>query len=150
MESRMTKPVTGYSSRARMGRRYLRSRWKAVAVRGGRYFCVGCSWVKAELEWFAEGLLRFVMLVALALVELVGALANHVRAHVHGATAASARPLFSSFEQLGAGAQAAGGFRDDQAIDLGPHIALQQIRNAHMDPAHYVRAWSFGDEHCVV
>src|SRR5260370_39194409 len=134
MESRMTKPVTGYSSRARTGRRYLRSRWKAVPVRGGRYFCVGCSWVKAELEWFAESLLRFVMLVALALVELVGALANHVRAHVHGATAAGARPLFGNLVQLGAGAQAARVFRDGQAIDLGHHIALHPVGHAHTGP----------------
>ncbi len=66
------------------------------------------------------------------------------------ATAAGARPLFGNLEQLGASAQAALGLRDDQAIDLGPHIALQQIRNAHVDPAHYVRTRSFGDEHHVL
>src|SRR5258707_3316158 len=150
MESRMTKAVTDYSSRAKTGRTCLRSKWKAASARVGSIFLRRLAWVKAELEWFAEGFLRIVMLVALPLVELVGALANHVGAHVHGATAAPARPVLGSFQQLGAGAQAAMGFRDDQAIDLGSHIALQQIRNAHMDPAHYVRAWSFGDEHCVL
>src|SRR6266478_1587914 len=136
MELRMTKPETGYSSRGRTGRNCLRSRWRAVPVRVGSIFCLRCSCVKAELEWFAEGFLRLVVLVAVPFVKPVCALANHVGAHVHSRTAPPSRPFFRRFEQLGSGSQAALAFRNDEPVDFGTHLALQQVCQAHMNPAH--------------
>src|SRR5438105_3831593 len=79
-----------------------------------------------RLQRLAEGLLRFVVLVAVALVKLVRALANHVRTHRHALASVFAGPVFSGCEQLRARAQAAVPVRDDQPVDLRADFALQQ------------------------
>src|ERR1700682_443969 len=135
MESRMTEPETGYSSRARSGRSCLRLRWKAVPVRVGSMFCLGCSWVKAELECFAERLLRLVMLVAVLFVKLVRPFADYIRSYIHPSAAAPSRPLLGGFQQLRASSRTPLAFRYDQPVHFGSDIALQQMRDTDMHPA---------------
>src|ERR1700736_1848671 len=100
MESRMTKPEQGCSSRARTGRSCLKSRWKAVPVRVGSIFFFCCCSVKAELECLAERLLRLVMLVAVLFVKLMRPLPDHVRSYVHRSAAVPSRPLLGGFQEL--------------------------------------------------
>src|SRR5206468_4822032 len=69
------------------GRRFLPSRSGEIPLRNSR------------LQRFAKGFLRFVMLVAVAFVELVRAFAKYVRAHGHALTAMLARPIFGGGQQ---------------------------------------------------
>ena len=54
---------------------------------------------EVRLERLAEGLLRFVMLVTLALVEFVRAFPDYVRPHIHGRASALSRPFFRGIQQ---------------------------------------------------
>ena len=88
-----------------------------------------------QLERFAESLLRLVVLVSSSFVEFVRSLADYVRPYVHPSAAALSRPLLGSFQQFGAGPRATLPFRNDQTVYFGPHVTLQQVRFANMDPA---------------
>jgi hypothetical protein len=95
-----------------------------------------------QLERFAESLLRLVVLVSLSYVKFVCSLADYVRPHVHPSATTLSRPFLSGFQQLGTGTRATLPFRNDQTIDFGPHVTLQQVRYADMDPADDARGIS--------
>src|SRR2546430_6272433 len=89
----------------------------------------------SALKRFAKRFLCFVVLVAVAFVELVCALANHVRAYGHPLAAMFARPIFRGGQQQRACSQAALAFRDNQAIYFRPDFRFEKGLLAHVRPA---------------
>src|SRR5712675_70303 len=62
------------------------------------------------------------------------------------------RPLLSDFQELRACSRAALPLRNDQPIHFGPDIALQQMRDAHMQPPDQPnrRVRAFRDKYSVL
>ena len=85
-----------------------------------------------ESERFAEGLLRFVMLVAVAFVKLVRALAHYIRSNRHALAAVFPRPVLGSGQQSRARSQAALPFRDHKPIHFRANIAFKERVSAHV------------------
>jgi hypothetical protein len=94
--------------------------------------------------------LRFVVLVGVALVEFVGAFANHVGAHVHALAAALPGPFFSSGQELRARAEAALRFIDDETVHFGAKIGFQERPDADVEPANDASAGILCDENGMV
>jgi hypothetical protein len=89
----------------------------------------------ARLEWFAEGFLRFVMLVAVVFVKFVRAFADYIGPDRHALAAVLARPVFGGGEQLRSRSQAALPFGYDQSVHFRTNIAFEKGLSTHMEPA---------------
>src|SRR5712671_6437251 len=124
MELLTIKRRTDYSSPGKIGRNYLRLRWKKILARL-KSLRLSSSHVNDELKRLAKCLLRLVMLVTVPFVKPVGPLAHHVRSHIHSSAATSPGPLLSGFQQLRSRSHATLPLRNDQPIHFGPDIAFQ-------------------------
>ena len=102
-----------------------------------------------ELEWLAEGLLRLVVLVALAQVKNVRTVADYVGAHIHVLAAMFAGPLLGGFEQLCTCTETPVCIGNDKAVHFRTSVAFEQVRNAHVNPADHAAFRRFGDEYRV-
>src|SRR5215472_2426942 len=96
------------------------------------------------LQGLAEGFLCFVMLEAVALVEPVGALADHIRADGHAFTAVFASPILCRGQELTAGAKAPVPLRDDKTVNFRAKIGFQERLLTHVDPAYDPSDLCFG------
>src|SRR5712664_1301458 len=101
----------------------------------GNVYVRNCITDNPGLQRLAERFLRFVMLVAAALVKLVRALANYIRADRHALATMFARPIFGGGQQSRARSQTALPFRHDEPVYFRADLNLQQRLLAHMHPA---------------
>lgn len=128
-----------------------------VATNSRRAFVAVAEWgatrrggrATGRLERFVEGFLRLVVLVALALVELVGAEAFDFGAHGHAASAVLAGPGFGSIEKKYAGAVAAMVFVDDEAVDFSACADFEKVGNADVSPADHFFGGRFSNEQSI-
>src|SRR6266852_1070121 len=87
------------------------------------------------------------MLVALALVELVRACADHIGTEMQRAAALLARPLLRLLEYPLPRAKAALPFGNDQPVQLRADVVLDQMVHAHVTPADYLACRRFRHKH---
>src|ERR1700738_3570777 len=99
-------------------RYYIAARYYSPRLRFGTY--------GQALNSFAECVLRLVMLVAILLVEFVGASSFYIGTDRHAFAASVSCPGFGFFEQEFAGTATSNLFVDDQTIDFGARFYSQE------------------------
>src|SRR5215472_1350094 len=106
--------------------------------------------VGRNLERLAEGFLRFVVLIAVAFVESVGTLADHIRTDGHALASVFAGPILSRSQQPRARAKAAVSLLYDQTVHLRAKVALEERLFAYMQPADNPGVLGFRNEHRIL
>src|ERR1700724_828942 len=130
MELPTTQSAADCLSPARTGPKYSKSRSKANRTKG--------SFIrKVASKRLSKCLLCLVVFVAVAFVESVGALANHVGTHGDANALLVARPILGGLEQTRSGSFTSLPFIDDQAIDFSALRHFQQAGDADVQPANH-------------
>lgn len=101
-------------------------------------------------EGFAKGFLGFVVVVALAEVELVSAFAKDVGADGQFGAAMFAGPSFHRVEEQRTGAEAALTIGNDEAVEFGARADFDEMVHADMRPADDAGRGRFRDKKSVL
>src|SRR5580704_7357809 len=143
MELPTTQSAADCSLPARTGPKYSRSGSKANRTKG--------SFIrKVESKRLSKCLLCLVVFVAVAFVESVGALANHVGTHGDADALLFARPILGGLEQTRPGAFASLPFVDDQAVNFSALRHFEQAGNADVQPANHFALKCLRHKHRVI